>query len=311
MSNFGDMTGIVPQNLFEVVAVQDIGGLEMGVMGNGVPYLTGRGLATLCNIAPSTLIEWANTYAERGDRPRDRKLASLLAAQGYQGDELFVKAKNANGTVISAYPDGVCMAILEYYAFEADKKSPEALTNFRVLARSGLRDYIYRMTGYDPKKQVPDAWGQFHDRMVLNTVPPGYWSIFKETAEIVVAAIRQGLPCDSHTVPDGSVGIHWAAYWKANNLEAQFGSALKHPHVFPDYWPQAVVQPSVNIFPLDSLGIFRQWLQGIYLPEKFPTYLDGKVKKGVLPSSTVEMIIRAVEPMLLEDGEQSLRKKLT
>jgi hypothetical protein len=45
---------------------------------------------------------------------------------------------------IYAYPDYVCLAILEYYAFEAGTNiKPEAVQNFRQLAGIALREFIY------------------------------------------------------------------------------------------------------------------------------------------------------------------------
>ena len=37
----------------------------------------------------------------------------------------------------------------------------------------------------------------------------GWWSVFSETAHVVLNAIRNGLIVDSHTIPDISVGLAW------------------------------------------------------------------------------------------------------
>jgi hypothetical protein len=98
-----------------------------------------------------------------------------------------------------AYPDGVCLAILEYYAFEAGiNRKDEALMNFRLLAGKALRDFIYTQVGYDPENHVPTQWKQFHDRMslVYNAVPAGYfgskksliWSSILGRAEFILIA---------------------------------------------------------------------------------------------------------------------------
>lgn len=95
---------------------------------------------------------------------------------------------------VYAYPDYVCLAILEYYAFEAGANvKPEAVQNFRQLAGMALREFIYTQLGYSPSARVPDSWSLFHDRvsLVFHTVPHGYFSVFKEMSDIIVTLIRQ------------------------------------------------------------------------------------------------------------------------
>lgn len=55
---------------------------------------------------------------ERGDRLRGGKMADLLVAQGFEGVRLFDKIPFEDQLEVNAYPDSVCMAFLEYYAFE-------------------------------------------------------------------------------------------------------------------------------------------------------------------------------------------------
>ena len=98
-----------------------------------------------------------------------------------------------------AYPDFVCLAILEYYAFDSATPTPEARKNFRLLAGAALREFIYKEVGYDPSNSVPDAWKQFHDRVSLtyNAVPRGYFGIFKEMADMIVTLGQQELHLNS------------------------------------------------------------------------------------------------------------------
>jgi hypothetical protein len=49
------------------------------------------------------------------------------------------------------YPAEVCLAVLEYYAFDAGANcQTEARDNFRILAGTKLREMIYAQVGYDP-----------------------------------------------------------------------------------------------------------------------------------------------------------------
>lgn len=273
----------------QVVTYKEIDGIEMGVLNDGTPFLTGRGLARACGISNSTLVNWGEFTPQIGDSFRAGKMAELLAANGFDGARFFLRIPNGIQfgieASISAYPDNVCMAFLEYYAFEAGKRCTEtASQNYRVLARKSLRSYIYQMTGYDPSQLVSRSWKHFHDRLLLNQMPEGYFSVFTETAQLVLASIRNGLVIDDHTVPDISVGKVWSGYWKANNLDKKYGNRMKYPHVYPDYFPQSSAQGGIEVFiyRLQSLGEFRTWLESTYLPDKFPNYLKNKEKQGAL-----------------------------
>ena len=145
----------------EVLRSVEVEGLpiEMGVLQDGTPFLSGRGLARACGISNSTLVEWGEFTPKLGDSLRAGKIAEILAAHGYENDRFFIRVPDEiyfkNEATISAYPDAVCMAFLEYYAIEVGKR--EALQNFRILGRSQLRSFIYKATGYNPDEHtVPD-----------------------------------------------------------------------------------------------------------------------------------------------------------
>lgn len=291
----------------KIIKSKKVDGLEMGVLNDGTPFLTGRGLARACGISNSTLVNWGELTPQIGDSFRSGKMAELLAANGFEGARFFVRV--SNGTQfgveanISAYPDDVCMAFLEYYAYEAGEKrcTETARNNHRLLARQRLRDYIYRMTGYDPAQQALQSWKHFHDRLLLNPMPEGYFSVFSETAQLVLISIRNGLIIDDHTVPDISVGSIWSKHWKAQKLSVQYGNRTKYPHVYPDYFPQAKANEDIKayIYPLQALGEFRTWLESTYLPDKFPNYLKNKEKQGALPPGRAKALLKAVEPKRL------------
>lgn len=294
--------------IVKVHTCKKIDDLEMGVLTNGTPFLTGRTLSKMCGVSPSSINDWGEDVPERGDRLRGGKMADLLAAQGFEGDRLFDKIPFEDQSEVNAYPDPVCMAFLEYYAFEAGRNcTEEAKTNYRVLARKSLQDFIYRSVGYDPLNVVPVIWQQYHDRLLLNPVPFGYFSVFKETADIIIASIREGLIVDDHTVPDISLGRTWSGYWKTNNFDTVYGFRAKYPHVYPEYFPQARANDVIDafVYPVDALGEFRRWVQLEYLPKKYPNYLKKKVKDGAIPASHVELLLKSLEtptlPVASED----------
>ncbi|HEX2882803.1 MAG TPA: hypothetical protein VHO25_24960 [Polyangiaceae bacterium] len=273
----------------KVEVTKEINGVEMGVLSDGRSYLTGRGLARLCGVVPSAIISQATNWL---NGRRDGRLSQMMLDQGIDGDSLFVEITD-NGQTVHAYPEDVCMLVLEYYAFETAKPSDAARHAYRTLSRAGLRAFVYSALGYSPLA-VPAGWRQFHDRMTLVSAPIGYFSVFKETADFVIGAIRNGLPVDDHTVPDISVGKAWAAFWTECGLDSKYGERIKHEHNYPDYFPQSASNPQdIWVYPVVALGEFRMWMQRTYIPEKLPKYLDGKVKKGALPASVAQVLALA------------------
>src|SRR5277367_6312114 len=75
------------------------------------------------------------------------------------------------------------------------------------------------------------------------TVPVGYFSIFKELADIFVMLIRNGANVGPQFVPDISVGQLWSKYWTAESLDIIHGERIKYEHNYPLYYPQSVSNP--------------------------------------------------------------------
>lgn len=286
-----------PQLPLLPIAQRDIDGIQMGVLPDGTAYLTARGLARMCGTPHSVLSRLASGWDDERFKPRGRKIADALQAQNYDVRTLALRAMH-KGTETLAFPDVVCMAILEYYAFDAGSDSnAAALSNYRLLARSSFRAFIYTQVGYDPKAAVPEAWKQFHDRVSLtyNSVPAGYFGIFKEMADVVVTLGQNGLHIDSGFVPDISVGQAWAAHWKKQGFDASYGTRAKFEHNYPDYFPQAASNPQEPwCYPEAALGEFRRWLREDYVGAgKFAKYIESKVAQKALPPSFAQLAIAA------------------
>jgi hypothetical protein len=279
----------------QLALVKVVDAIEMGVLEDGTPFLTGGSLSRLCGVAKSTVIERKDEWAA-GDR--GGKLMRLLVERGYDEPQLCVPIKLTGGSGVAAdalaYPEEVVMTFLEYYAFEVRK--PEALDAYRKLGRGGFKLFVYAALGYDPRNLVPQQWRQFHDRMNIHATPYGYFSVFKESADFILLTIQRGLQVDHQTVPDISVGKLWGQKWIDDNLEAKYGPRKKHDHNYPDYFPQAESNPqSMWVYPIDALPDYRRWLATVYVPTKFPAYIQGKVAKGVLPASTAELVKEALQ----------------
>jgi len=286
-----------PQLALFPIAEVERDGVAMGVLSDGTPYLHLRGLARLCGVDHSVVQRLISNWPEEKAKPRGLRLQELLAAQGYKSDALFLRTIGANGETL-AITDAVCMAILEYYAFEATQSSSGvALRNYRILARTSFRTFIYQGCGYVPDAHVPDSWRTFHERILLNDqIPIGFFSIFREIADLVVHMIKAGCNLDSHTVPDGSVGIRWSTHWVRAGFAGMYGERQKMGHKYPNSFPQSVANPvPAWVYPVEALGEFRKWLYAVYVPENFPDYIKSKVKQGMFLPAHGQALLSAVQ----------------
>lgn len=280
-----------------------VGGIEMGVLENGIPYLTQRGLADMSGAARSTIQEltqeWQQAHAS-GVWPRGRMqfFRDYLSKAGFDEPSLFIEITK-DGSPHYAYPDMVCMAMVEYFAFEAQRTNQTAIDNFRNLARYGLQKFIYDALGYVPE----DPWKLFNARVSLlkDSVPVGYFSVFKESTGLVVDLINAGLPVNQHTIPDGSVGGTWGRYWTNNNLAAKYGERIDYPHYYPAEFPQSASNPQpAKAYPNEAWAEFQDWFRTIYLPTKYPVYILKKA--NMLPGGMGEarQLAAMYEPKAIE-----------
>lgn len=255
---------------------------------DGTPYLSARGLAKVCGVSPSTITGWK--YDPDATQGRDAAIGRYLRQQGYSEKTLYVPAK-LHGKPVNAYPDVVCQAVLEYYAFDSRSANPHALHHYRLLTRAGLRTFILKALGYG-SDYVPNVWRQFHDRVKLHQVEPGYFSVFAEMSGMVVHMIQSGVMVDNTTVPDISVGRTWSLHWSKGDLDDRYGSRKKSDHNYPDYFPQAKSNPQeIYIYPDAALGEFRKWFREVYLPTKFPNYMKRKARQiGMAPGKIVGLL---------------------
>jgi hypothetical protein len=297
-----DVDDLVPPSaqgdLFHVEKQIEHDGIEMGVLENGIPYLTESGLARMCGIDRKALNRLAINWEEEKHKPRGKQIAQLLEQSKYYENTLFLKSEN-KGVEINAYTEPVCLALLEYYAFLADEKRSEAITAFRSLAKITFRAFIYHAVGYSPDQKILDSWKHFHDRldMTLDAVPDGYFSVFREIASMIVPMIRAGVMISDKIVPDISVGQIWSTFWDENNLSEKCGERIKYNHEYPSYYPQSKSNPQPAFaYPDSALGIFRAWLREHYITKKFPKYLVGQTKQGKLTAIEANKAVEAFTP---------------
>lgn len=280
-----------------------VGGIEMGVLENGIPYLTQTGLAAMVGAARSTVFEitqeWQQAQAT-GVWPRGRMqyFRDYLSKAGFDEPSLYIELRK-DGSPYYAYPDMVCMAMVEYFAFEAQRTNETALANFRNLARFGLQKFIYDALGYTP----PDKWKYHHDRVSIlhGSAPDGHFIVFNEVSGLIIDLINADLTVNDKTIPDISVGRCWADHWKANNLEAIYGPRRDYNHNYPDYYPQSRSNPQpAKAYPDAAIPEFRRWFRHEYLPTKFPKYILTKAHLLSGPDEA-RQIASMFQPKAIED----------
>lgn len=160
-----------------------------------------------------------------------------------------------------------------------------------------------RRTGRYQVPAIPQGWQPFLDRvsLVYHSAPPGFFSIFKEMADVMVTLINQGAQIDANFVPDISVGRLWATHWENERFGARFGERKKYPHNYPHYFPQAASNPQhPYCYPDAALPEFRRWMREYYLVNGMPAYLKSKAKQGALPPSFVSSALTALAPIRVQ-----------
>lgn len=256
-----------------------VGGVEMGVLENGLPYLTQRGLAEMSGASRKTIFDITQEWEEAqqtGVFPRGRMtfFRDCLSKAGFDEAQLYIEIVK-DSSPHYAYPDVVCTAVIEYYAFEAQVKNERALTSFRNLARFGLQHFIYEALGYS----LPDKWKYHHDRisLVQNAAPDGYFIIFNEVSGLIVDLITADLPVNDKTIPDISVGRCWGDHWNSRGFDTEYGLRIAYEHNYPPYYPQSAKNPlPAKAYPNAALPEFRRWFRHEYLTTRFPRYILTK-----------------------------------
>ena len=278
--------------------------LGMGVLSDGTPFLTQRGLAALCGVENAHVGTISSQWRDVVPKPRINKIRDILKRNGHELADAHVQAR-VGGRAIYAYREEISLAVIEYYAFDAGQFcQEEARDNYRILARKGFRDAIYESVGYQPARDLSDQWQAFHDRvsLVYDSAPDGFFSIFKESVEITVTLGQSGIYANENIVPDISIGQCWGRYWIDNRLETSFGKRLDYKHYYPGYFPQAVSNPQTPwCYPEAALGAFKRWLREEYIKGgKFRTYLGGQIQRKQIDSSAAQQALAAYKlPPLL------------
>lgn len=278
----------------------------MGVLSDGTPFLTQRGLATICGVENAHIGTISTQWDDAIPKPRINKIRDLLKRNGHTLDQTH-RVVTVNGRTIFAYGEEITLAVLEYYAFEAGQYcQAEARENFRILAGIGFRKAIYDSIDYNPVREVDDQWKPFHDRvsLVYHSAPAGYFSIFKETADLQVTLGQSGIHANDAVIPDISVGRAWGRHWSEKKLHKEFGERLTYKHFYPDYFPQSASNPQHPwCYPDAALPEFRRWLRDDYIRGgSLSAYIKGQVKSRGLSLMSADKVLEAYDLPTVQIG---------
>ena len=166
---------------------RDVEGIGMGVLSDGTPYLSQRGLAALCGVQNAHIGTISSHWDDGIQKPRITTIKGILNEAGSTVANPHMEILH-KGTIHFCYPAEICLAVLEYYAPDAGANiRPEARKNFRLLAGSKLKELIYSQVGYDPSGSNNEPLRKWHERIELNhqSAPSGYFSIFNEAHTVI------------------------------------------------------------------------------------------------------------------------------
>lgn len=96
-------------------------GIDMGVLSDGTAFLSGRGLARLCGVHHSVIGEIFSDWNSTPQKPRIKKIKEILEGQGLTYRSPVIGVLEIDQLQTYAWPDIVCLAILEYYALDAQQ----------------------------------------------------------------------------------------------------------------------------------------------------------------------------------------------
>ncbi|MEM9767284.1 MAG: hypothetical protein AAF892_05325 [Cyanobacteria bacterium P01_D01_bin.71] len=264
-----------------IIPVLEISGLpiEVGVLPDGTPFMSGRELARACGISNSTLVGWGEVAPQLGDRHRAGKLAELLATYRYEGDRLFMRlpdgAQFAGRTNVSVYPYQVCLAFLDYYAFEASK--PAARDSLRLLNEKQLPQSICAAIKEplpkDPLQQtISPQLDPFRHRPLRNGIPVGYFEVGQVLAEDFAPSAPLTELRNARFI---NIDKAWNRYWNIQQLSQQYGDRLAMPQHPLNDWART----QQYVYPAAASKVFQEWLVLHYLPDRYPSYLQRKWKQ--------------------------------
>ncbi|MFT4074839.1 MAG: hypothetical protein QM647_04840 [Asticcacaulis sp.] len=141
-----------------IAAYIEAGGIGMGLLSDGSPYLTQRGLAVLCGVRNAHIgtigRDWATV------KPRIRAIKAHLGRPCASPHHIL----NWQGHRQYVYSVAVCEAVLAYYAVDAgDHIQPEARSNRLKFRSENLEAFIRRQITPRDTRRLPLRFRPVHN----------------------------------------------------------------------------------------------------------------------------------------------------
>jgi hypothetical protein len=192
----------------------------------------------MCDVTATTISELGEFISFGAVKPRGAKIANILSENSdFNGDKFFEKIPH-DGRIVNAYPEAVCMAVLEYYAFEAGERCTDKAKQIsRLLMRKTFRDFVYSLIGYNkPRLTFSDymlSRINHHHSASRNPLPDGYFCLFDKMIELLqkfdlrigYTLGEQWYDCTKGNMrflePDISLGIHFSVLFKNEFTEKE------------------------------------------------------------------------------------------
>ncbi|WP_414543897.1 hypothetical protein [Nostoc sp. CCY0012] len=155
---------------------------------DGVSGMTVTALANFCGVDQPAITQLLNKI--RDCDPITNDLPESLKSNA--GKDWRLITNDAHGSLYVI--DELCHAVLEYYAVDARKYKGKAIAveNYRMVARAGLRVFIWSQTGYSPQTLSPEQIAS------LEAIPA-----MQATIAELQAQVQTLLPPSSDFIPPG------------------------------------------------------------------------------------------------------------
>lgn len=111
----------------------EVNGLEMGVLSDGTPFLTGRALAVLCGVHHSVIADLTADWSEALPKTRISAIRDILSDRGVSFDNPYAKSWRKGNATFFAYPAACKPTNLINLSSISDHKS-NALQNIHIAA---------------------------------------------------------------------------------------------------------------------------------------------------------------------------------
>ena len=157
----------------------------------------------------------------------------------------------------------------------------ECLKAFGMMAGTSqgkaIRKYFLECERLAKSTQQPKkAIAYYSDRVAdirKNLVKPkGQWCVIEKCNHLLLEVEKAGYPIDKFDLLDSSVGKRYAQYRR----EIGYSESTQSAHYQLPHCPHPV---AIACYPSSELGIFSDWLEGIYEERHLNKYLQDKYGK--------------------------------